>query len=389
MHPKLEHLSEDQLQELIRRYYEPEPEFTVRQIIADFEIDARPGELSSLLPDTIHDEVCVYCDGTNLRSKARSRSGYSSHPPTCPKCGHQPRGYCWCTHCREVAALAEAEDKREKREQIRRHYGPEFWADPTPVFALNLKQAIYLKSVIGHFSSEDLQIVDPYYHTQVPFSPDQSLTRNVLSTLYRETHSIAPCPESSIEGFSFGDAEDVPGFYWDRVNIRLLPSLGVNERRAYLNELEDHLDQLSYEPEIASEEWRIWTDLVKFEALEYYKYKLDEIGVSLNEQGERSDIVFENLATRFPLSRIYQIIYATIKNTHLYIAQKRIPRARWGNMYVGAVERNANHYEAQGWLKDYRRDYNCPQSTLSATFFSGYLGIGDNYFTASPPEKQT
>ncbi len=387
MHPKLAHLSEDQLQEIIARYYDQEREFTVSQIVRDFEIDARPGELSSLLPEHVHDETCSFCEGIHLQSKAPPRTGPHRREPRCPSCGHRPGGYCNCANCREAAATAKAESERIRRDLIHEHYGPHNWGEPKPAAELSLREAVYLKALISHYSTEDLEFVDPAHFTQVPFAPNSELMWSVLRHVYFNTFTIAPCPDSPIEGYAFGEEGEAPRFYWSRVDIRLFPRLTEPERRSYLKDLDKRLNSLSFDADVMTEEWKLWVELIKSEALEYYQAKLNEIGVEFDELGDRTDSVFENLAERFPLSKIYHIVFATIKNTHHFIAQKRIARRNWKSVYVGAVERNADRYEAQGWLKDYRRDYGLPQSTLSATYFNSYLGIGDDYFFTSPPEN--
>ena len=133
------------------------------------------------------------------------------------------------------------------------------------------------------------------------------------------------------------------------------------------------------------QEHALWHKIVKHEALEYYEYKLSEVNTGLDKVGDKTHAVFDDLVNRFSLAHIYHIIFVTVRNTHHYITQQRIPRYQAKNMYVGAIERNANKYEAEGWLKNFSRERNCPQTTLSAIFFDFYLGLGGGYFESRLP----
>ena len=91
--------------------------------------------------------------------------------------------------------------------------------------------------------------------------------------------------------------------------------------------------------------------------------------------------MFDDLAERFSLAQIYHLVFVTVRNTHHYVTQQAIPRYQAKRMFGGGLGRRADKYEAEAWLKEYRRDFNCPQSTLSAIFFDFYLGRGADYFT--------
>lgn len=209
---------------------------------------------------------------------------------------------------------------------------------------------------------------------------------DVLKHLYHGARVIAPDPESDLSAFRFtGNDDEGLSFYLDRVEWLLLQRLSQENRRAYLRDVDSRLRSMVVAENMEFAEHQLWHQIVKYEALEYYEHKLAEVNVELDQIGDRTHAVFDDLINRFSLAQIYHIIYVTIRNTHHYITQKRIPRHQAKNMYVGAIERNANKYEVEGWLKEFRRDFNCPQSTLSSVFFDFYLGIGASYFETALP----
>ena len=139
MHKKLSHLDENELSELLRRYYDPEKEYTVSQILRDFDIDALPGELVSLLPDTIYDQECPFCEGVKFRSKATSRSSNIPNSPECPSCGHKNSASCACKHCWQAVLDEREEISRSQRSAVLQFYGPESWHTIPDVYELSLE----------------------------------------------------------------------------------------------------------------------------------------------------------------------------------------------------------------------------------------------------------
>lgn len=93
IHPQLSHLSNEQISQLIRRYYEGDK---VKDLIKEFSIDikiSKSGKLVSFFPRKVLEEKCPYCD-IHLQEKRPSKSAITSndfkreHLPTCPSCGH-------------------------------------------------------------------------------------------------------------------------------------------------------------------------------------------------------------------------------------------------------------------------------------------------------------
>ena len=56
-------------------------------------------------------------------------------------------------------------------------------------------------------------------------------------------------------------------------------------------------------------------------------------------------------------------------------------------MSLGAIQRKADQAKAGGRdLKHFARNYHCPQTDVSATFFNDILKMGDQALEAVPPE---
>ena len=387
MHEKLSHLSSEEFAELLKRYYDPEKEWTVTRIMQHFKIDARPGELTSLLPPTVHvDLFCNYCEATNLISRALPRSAQTKGIPFCPNCGHRSSGTCDCHDCRKRAEENRLNAERQRRDIIRTHYGVEDFRGKFPS-ELTMRQLVYLKAVASHSVSENLSHVQPFRFTQNALAPTSQFRLGMVRELYR-VGLIAPDPESNLSAFSFNfDPGSGPGHFPDRVDWLFLPGLSNAEKRSFLAEADQEFDKFERDADVSRGARALWHGIVKDEAFEYYSHKLSEIHYSVDADnfGDKTHQVFDSLVINFSLSEIYHIIFVTTRNTNHYITQQRIPKYQGKNMFVGGLERNAQKYRAEGWLKKYRRDFSCPQSTLSSVFFDFFLGLGGAYFDKVAP----
>lgn len=110
IHPKLEHLTQSQIDELAQRYYHER----AADLIAEFHIKvANSSELFRLLPPIIVAEQCPYCEvdmQCRRPSKTEAQSRHSNPDPHCPSCNHRRHASgrrCTCPNC-EAAARARA-----------------------------------------------------------------------------------------------------------------------------------------------------------------------------------------------------------------------------------------------------------------------------------------
>ncbi|WP_411682865.1 hypothetical protein [Clostridium thailandense] len=122
VNPKLKHLTDEQLQELIERYYNGE---RVNTLIEEYEIaDTLPGTLCKLFPPMLlKDTFCPNCNAPMFKLR-ESRSGYSHTEPFCTVCGHDNNNhFCKCDYCKkkeeERKLRLEKERTRKSKTRIR------------------------------------------------------------------------------------------------------------------------------------------------------------------------------------------------------------------------------------------------------------------------------
>jgi|GEM_PF-5456963 len=75
-HPKLSHLTEHQVDNLIERYYKGE---SIKTLIDEYRINVIPSNFVSILPNLVdQDTFCPYCENINMERKRVSRNALNS-----------------------------------------------------------------------------------------------------------------------------------------------------------------------------------------------------------------------------------------------------------------------------------------------------------------------
>ncbi|HJD56206.1 MAG TPA: hypothetical protein LFW21_06280 [Rickettsia endosymbiont of Pyrocoelia pectoralis] len=90
-HKDLSHLTQKQLEDLIKRYYD---NAKIDNLLKEFNIKVSRNNLVSLFPLITHHELfCKYCENTNLVIKLKNRNykyyGETGFDLFCPLCNHK------------------------------------------------------------------------------------------------------------------------------------------------------------------------------------------------------------------------------------------------------------------------------------------------------------
>ena len=274
------------------------------------------------------------------------------------------------------------EEEIYKREDIKALYSSSH-ITPPEVTELSLRQCVYLLSVLSHSVSEDLVVCHPYKRMQTSLTPEHKFTHEIVMAL-RDNKLLAVSNTSDPEAFVY-DTDGELLYYPAKVDWLVLPNLPQSERNTYIKNVRKWLEEMSSDESSLQEANELWIDIVEAEAIEYYCHKTSEIGYSLEKVGAKTREVMRSLSTEIPLSRIYHVIFSAVKNTLHFIESRGIPKYKAKNMFIGGIERTFERYDANGWLKDFGRDFNCNQTPVSAVFFNKVQGLGDRYFTSFPP----
>lgn len=386
IHKKLEHLSAEQLDDLSVRYQRGDER--VADLVRDFEIDITPSKLISILPPINHKDLfCPYCIDTNLISKRQGREASLRWPQIeyCPKCEHKNTENCRCQSCKEKADILRRETEEIKQQIIEMEY-------PRAIEILSsenisLRDAVFILALTRHFITEDMKFAEPFNKNEILFAPCFEFQNDIVKHLYSKGF-LAISPKSPVDAFVFDpNITRIDGYYPTKAIWEFLPGLDVEEKRDYLKNL-----QFTVKGDKWPDGWRedvpiLWREISKYECLEYFHYLLEQRDFRIDKVGEKTHATFENLLEDFSVSVVFNLSFMAVRDTTDYIVRENISHGHGKNIFIGAIQRKAERAKAEGWeLRHSRRDFNCPQSVVSSTFFNLFLGIGDVALETIAPE---
>ena len=388
LHEKLAHLTPEQVDDLIRRYYGIE---TLASLIEAFNIDAKPAGLVQLFPPVVHkDLLCPYCPDKNLISKRPAKTSARRRPetPHCPGCGHRHAEECRCKRCTAEADAARVESEKKKRRIIEATYTREHAVPPPEDFTL--QDAVFLTTIAPHAEEDDLACLKPYDEYNKTLAPLPECQHDIITHLY-DRDLIAISPGSDVDAFEFDEAVTEIKFHnpaW--VRWAFLPGLEVEDKRGYLNRLKTLVSGGDWPDGWSRDVPALWHSIVKNECLEYFVYLLAQRGCKQDSLDQKTQALFDRLLLDFSPSRIFNLCWKGVTKTTDDFARKDIPYYYKKNaMFLRAVQRKADQAKAAGWnLGHFERHYHCPQTDVSVTFFNDFLKLGNSAFEIIPPRPE-
>lgn len=375
MDKRISHLSKEQVEELVNRYYSGD---NVKQLIEEYDINVPISRLYTLFPPLeIPEAKCDLC-GTSLVADPFSKSGSPPAPKEfyCPQCGHRPfDDACDCNACR-----AAIEDEEEvKRKLI---YDTYVKSKPEVDFDdLDFKDKVYLGALGRLVLCEDMFNINPYDErgTDVELAPTEEMTYDILRRLCRE-NIIAVSELSNIDAFP-GEQDNYPNtYYMNKVMYKLNLVLPSNKKELY----EKIFNPDYYNETLMEEAYSLWMEIAKAECVEFLIYELDKVDFDFSP-GEKTYQTFELLLHDFSTAQIYGIINKCVSDASKYYLQGDISRKRAANSVIGGCRRYAERAITNNWtLVNYGRRRDLPQSELSVFFYNRVLGIGEKGFNEKP-----
>lgn len=381
IHPKLSHLSEAQLSELLQKY--DDRTATVSALAAEYVPDIPVSAFSRHLPPIIHEDAsCPYCQDVHLQSR-RSRQKSERH---CPKCLHKDQSkYCNCSNCAEVRDKDIKRRYDVKRNVLHKNYPRRVWAGSLD--DITLLDAVYLIAIKNQSLSENMSIVVPFLSGNCMLGPTIDYTQKIVSNLHDKS-LIDIDIDNSVDAFDF-DKNLSRYLLADAMKARwlFLPGLSGEEKYRFLETLSKKIN------EEWPDSWRmeaplIWRDIIKWEAIDYLHHLMRERRYNPANVGKMTNSVLDNLIDNFSLSQACYLINLSVRHVSDRALIKGTPSFVARNAFIGEIQSKADKAVADKWeIKGYLRSRYCPQSWVSSTFFNAFVKIGDKAFTTLPPSK--
>lgn len=390
-HPKLAHLTEQQIEALVARYYEGAKS---SDLVAEFGIDARASELIKLFPPRVRNDIqCPHC-AVSLWQPLRSKSAGTAPLPYCPACKHEHTEgtyrRCNCGGCRRRVAEVEAALAATKRGLIEQCYPPvDEWDDPNVdhlVGQLTLRDVVFLSALYRNAHTEVDGTAGPPYAKERPLSPSTDLTKAMLGHLSKRG-LIRVSAASPLDCFQFDDElTRVTAHYIFKVRYRLLPMLPANLIGEAMHGIDILADDGYWQSQdtYPDDALALWKELALHECLETFEHQ----GQLHNLQpptGEKTIVTFQVLLTDLSVAQVYNIVWSAARNAAAYYQRGGVSKPQASNSMVGRCRTHADKAKVDGWtIKPYGLNYERPRSELSHVLHDVFLKIGEEGFTAKP-----
>lgn len=378
-------LTEEQLEDLISRYYSGE---RVATLIEAYALNVPPGKITTLFPPVVLEDLnCPHCRIPMLRDPpARSalKSGQGLAPPFCRTCGHRDLPNCQCIGCETIRAQRKREAEEANHSVIERlRRSPRHPC--VGIDDLSLRDAVHLVALARVGRREDSDQIDALSEHPMALR----CTTRASETVVRELYELGALDLSfaNAPGVISADGLRRMQIDWSVVRFQFRLGSDVEENIDALHRVEERLRNRS-----------LWLDRWRREILSlWYELALDELlaylGMRMVEHhfeprfGAKTTQVLGTLLEQYSVYEIFNFLWAAVRDAAAYQVRHHTSRRQAANAVIGICQRRAERALAEGWtVKPFRRDPKVPQSECTSLFANVVTRIGER-FLAVPPSS--
>lgn len=382
MSPQLNHLSKEQIDALIERYYTSKKD-SPSKLVEEYQINISPNSLYKLFPNLICKEECPYC-GVHLQEIPYSRSAQKDrrkHEPFCPNCFHKSTGYCMCENCKKKREQAKAQKiiaeetiiqkQRRKIQETYKFNSKNRISKDT----LTFRDKVFLASVLRDFLSEDFSTIGPVDLSSL--SPTLEMSCDILKILYRKKIFMV---DSSSDINAFDQEDDFPNTYYvGRVKYILNLKLPTNTVKLIKELLHPSFTKTDQQAALA-----LWEEIAVNECIEYLLLQLDKINFPFSA-GKKTYEMFEELVHYFSVGQIYSIIWRKVSDAARLYQEGNLTKQHAANTVISGCRSFGERARINKWeLTPYSRPKELVQSSISQVFYNQVLKIGEKGFQLPP-----
>lgn len=391
-HSKIEHLSDNQVTQLLVDYYHKK---SISDILKSYKIDIKPSSFSKILPSKETSELCPVC-GNSLQEQYLSRTSRAGKTVLrCSVCNHEPYSEnCSCEECkkakREKSILIEQQKQEEKLriKQQNETFIKDCLTEEIPVIdikSLSLEEKVYMGAIMRGGIDEGYNYIKPIVQFDSLIAPTEEFAIDIVKMLKRK-NIIRIHPKSDMECFGNIDIEkETYSYYIGKVYWKLnLASDGVSQVS-----LVDSLINPNKEVDV-NEAYLLWKKIALNESIQYLLYSIKKtFNVSYNV-GDKTIGVLMDLLNDYSVGQIYYIIYNSVNKALRFSMDNQVNKNHAVNTIVGCMQSLGERAKNKKWnLENYSRIGECPQSLVSKFFFERILKIDDKGFTLKPQQIYT
>lgn len=326
---KLSHLNEEQIEELIEKYYNGS---NVKGLISEYNISTKSTSINSLFPYLINRDLpCPYCK-VNMISKYLPKSHtHKKGEPFCPICNHNNGQNCNCPKCSLEREKKLQEEIIKKQKLVKEVYDESKYV-PVNFEEFTFEEKVYTGALLRCAMTEDYSEIKGYDILEKKLSPNTKLTDEVIKNLIKQ-NIIKVSSLSPISAFE--DCDKFPYTFYKYHVYYHLNLYSIIERNQLIEHLINPEGYLEENPEKCYE---LWKKIALNECLEYLLYNMEEIGFDYNI-GDKTISVFSDLLKYFSTAQIFNIIYFGINQASRYFLEYHVSKKKAANSVIGHCQR--------------------------------------------------
>lgn len=380
---EISHLSDDQVEELYRRYVAGERNL---DLVAEYKIEISPNSLIKVFPPLQLSGVsCPHCD-LQMYERRKSKSDIASGDTVgfCKECDHKfyivrSRGRqrcCTCGPCVIVQAQEQAEGERSLRGKIFQYWRLRI-GDAIPYEQLDIQEKVYLLALVNAQADLNLSIVKSVAERRrdIWFAPSESLENEILVLLYRR-RIIAVDPESPITAF---DPEHVESA---RVkSVRWIINVTLSD--AQRSSIEDVQRKIVKDLSLPSVDFdahqlnTVATSILTEQAIRQIHYQCDRYSLPFTAENKGRDVV-GTLLLSYNLAVVCYFAYLAVRRANDYYLDARVSKTQASNIIPGRMQGYGVKAEGEAWdLAAKRYLTGDPRSELNKVVFDLVLRAQD------------
>ena len=373
------HLSEQELEHLMKRYYEKEK---VTDLISEYNLQIKRGEITKHFPPEVLEENCCYCNINLIRSRcSREYKWWRNTPGHCPSCGHKDGGSCVCKNCSDLELLHLETEKQFKQMFVDKWLNIE-QHEKINLEDLSLTDKIFLGALLREGISEDYTYIKPIGSFVNRLTPTHELRSEIIEKL-EAIKAIVIHPDSDFESIEITSYNE--GIY-EYYPYQVKWSLNITSNELSNSQLiELIMNPSDLDNSQTDEVFQLWKTIALHESIEYFKYSVIRIFGVDYEIGEKTKTVLRELTTDYSVAQICSILYSATNNALRYRVEKGVSVKHAANSIIGNAQSYGEKAKINNWnIQNYYRNKACPESALSKFFFERVIKIGYEGFSEVP-----
>lgn len=376
---ELSHLTEEQIEELMARYYGGE---NIPKLVQQYGLSCAPNGLCKTFPPKKVGS-CLVCGSTIYQPRPSRTQGRMRVDPAirCERCGHLEGRECHCNACREARDRAIRLEALREKEKVAAFCHGRWSYDRYEVGAgeLPLKTAVALVALVRSGGWDKDENVFPWGTSGAPFAPLADEYRSHLVKHLVAADLVAPSPESAPEAFPYLSTGE-RGWHPELVEwVILHPSPSQLVR-----DVIDTADSQEWPEAWIQDAPDLWRSLAAAECWEFCELSMQKRGLPMPGKVALRELI-GGLLKHFSVSRCYRIIWTGAARAPDAMAQRSLNRQHAANYMIGVCQRTADRARAESWeLKGFGRNHDLPRSEMSYVLHDVFLKHGEAGFNACP-----